>query len=55
LNWCLASIESVRPGLRVLELSSRTGEGMEALMEMLAAGRAAAGRREKGVEAAYAS
>jgi hydrogenase nickel incorporation protein HypB len=31
-----ANIESVRPGMPLLELSAKTGQGMEAWMELLA-------------------
>lgn len=37
---CLANIQSVRPGLAVFEVSSRTGAGVDVLLEMLAARRA---------------
>ena len=30
-----ASIEAVRPGMRVLELSAKTGQGMELWLELL--------------------
>jgi hydrogenase nickel incorporation protein HypB len=39
----LRSLEAVRPGLEVLETSSRTGQGMDAWLERL--GRLAASRR----------
>ena len=39
LEWdreaCLAALRTVRPGLRILPLSARTGEGMEAWLEFL--------------------
>jgi hydrogenase nickel incorporation protein HypB len=34
----LASVQSVRPGMRVLQLSAKTGEGMDKLFELLSAG-----------------
>jgi hydrogenase nickel incorporation protein HypB len=38
----LASVDAVRPGMPVLQLSARTGEGMPALLDLLASGAAAA-------------
>jgi len=50
---CLANIQSVRPGLKVFEVSSRTGAGVGELLEMLAARRALA--RSQGLaEASHA-
>ncbi len=40
-------IESVRPGIPILEVASKTGQGMAAWLEMLEARRAAAVRRER--------
>ena len=37
-----ASVQSVRPGMRVLELSARTGQGMAGLIELLEGGLVAA-------------
>ncbi|MCA2985115.1 MAG: hydrogenase accessory protein HypB, partial [Gemmatimonas sp.] len=34
-----ASIEAVRPGMRIIPLSSKTGVGMHAWLEVLASGR----------------
>jgi len=38
----LASVQSVRPGMKVLQLSAKTGEGMSAFIELLEAGLGAA-------------
>jgi hydrogenase nickel incorporation protein HypB len=38
----LASVQAVRPGMRVLPVSARTGEGMAAYLELLETGRLAA-------------
>jgi hydrogenase nickel incorporation protein HypB len=38
----LASVQSVRPGMRVLPISAKTGEGMAAYLELLENGRLAA-------------
>ncbi len=45
-----ASIESVRPGMQILELSSKSGAGMQAWIETLVAGRQRS-LRDRGVAA----
>ena len=37
----LASVQSVRPGMKVLQVSAKTGEGMDKLLELLVSGLAA--------------
>jgi hydrogenase nickel incorporation protein HypB len=47
-DWdaALANIQAVRPGMRVLGVSAKTGEGMSEYLALLEAGRPAAGARQ---------